>query len=135
MRVFEFCVDRIPGFHPQAHFAVYAFVDKLRIFFRKQKVRNQIQIGRFVNRHRGNLFAKPHEQMPCPIVSLRHFFVGGFCTCVCLFSVVENPDLYKVLQELLVIFQEASLGASRRESLAMVSFVDRHGKLILGPVK
>jgi hypothetical protein len=135
MRVFEFCVDRIPGFHPQAHFAVYTLVDKLRIFFRNQKVRNQIQIGRFVNRHRGNLFAKPYGKMSCPIGSLRHFFVGGFCTCVCLFSIVDNPDLHTVLKELLDIFQEASEGASRRESLAMVSFVDRHGKLIFGPVK
>jgi hypothetical protein len=135
MSVYELCVNRLPGFHPQAEPLVSSFVRNLRNFFQEQTVTDQIQIGRFVNRHRGNLFVVPDFLFNCPITSRRHCYVGGFCSCVCLFSLVDNPELKNILQKLVEIFQDFIIGATRRDSLALVSFVDRYGKLILGPVK
>lgn len=54
---------------------------------------------------------------------------------MCLFSLVDNPELENILKKLVEIFQDFIIGATRRDSLALVSFVDRYGKLILGPVK
>lgn len=135
MSVYELAVNRLPGFHPQSQSMVTSFVKTLREFFQYQSVSNKIQIGRFVNRHRGNLFALPKTTLACPISSKRHSYVRGFCVCVCLFSIVDNPELNQILEKLVQIFQQFISGATRRDSLALVSFIDRYGKLVLGPMK
>jgi len=135
MSVYDLSVRRLPGFQIQSHFFVSQFVGDLRKFFQAQRITNQIQIGRFVNRHRGNLFVVPGTNFDCPINSNSHCFVEGFCSCVCLFNLEDNLDLRLILEKLINLFQKYILGASRRDSLSLVSFVDRYGKLILGPVK